>query len=141
MVEIPELSTFLSAVGVAGLVDVLNSEGRFTFFPPNNDAFARIPPEILHSYLEPKNAGQLKALVSRHIVPNMTLTIFNLLDWENRKYRTLETLGGETIMVYPQDVIPENRGYKRIKSLTGKANTIADGFSCNGYFHIIDSVL
>ena len=101
----------------------------------------RIPQEILHSYLEPKNAVQLKALVSRHIVPNMTLTVFNLLDWENQNYRTLEPLGGETIMVYPQDVIPENRGHKRIKSLTGKANTIADRFSCNGYFHIIDSVI
>ena len=39
----PLLSTLVEAVGEAGLVDTLNSDGPFTIFAPTNDAFAEIP--------------------------------------------------------------------------------------------------
>ncbi len=36
----PLLSTLVTAVSEAGLVDTLNSDGPFTIFAPTNDAFA-----------------------------------------------------------------------------------------------------
>ena len=39
----PVLSTLVTAVKEAGLVDTLNSPGPFTIFAPTNDAFAAIP--------------------------------------------------------------------------------------------------
>jgi transforming growth factor-beta-induced protein len=47
----PVLSTLVSAVSQAGLVDTLNGEGPFTIFAPTNDAFAAIPADQLDAVL------------------------------------------------------------------------------------------
>ena len=47
----PVLSTLVTAVTKAGLVDTLNGEGPFTIFAPVNDAFAAIPADQLEAVL------------------------------------------------------------------------------------------
>ena len=47
----PELSTLVTAVTAAGLVDTLNGEGPFTIFAPVNSAFAKIPAADLDTVL------------------------------------------------------------------------------------------
>lgn len=47
----PVLSTLVTAVVEAGLVDTLNSQGPFTIFAPYNDSFAAIPAEDLDAIL------------------------------------------------------------------------------------------
>ena len=47
----PVLSTLVTAVDAAGLVDTLNGDGPFTIFAPTNDAFAAIPPADLDAVL------------------------------------------------------------------------------------------
>jgi uncharacterized surface protein with fasciclin (FAS1) repeats len=47
----PVLSTLVTAVIEAELVDTLNGDGPFTIFAPYNDAFAAIPAEDLDAIL------------------------------------------------------------------------------------------
>merc|ERR1712060_213447 len=68
-----DLSTLVTAVKAAGLVDTLSGEGPFTVFAPNNDAFAKIPAETLDDLLKPENVDQLTAILLRHVVPTVIL--------------------------------------------------------------------
>lgn len=63
----PALSTLVSAVKAADLVDTLNSGGPFTVFAPVNDAFAKIPSDTLDSVL--KDKAQLTSILTYHVVP------------------------------------------------------------------------
>ena len=50
----PALSTLVTAVKAAGLVDTLNSASNITVFAPDNAAFAKIPPATLKKVLADK---------------------------------------------------------------------------------------
>lgn len=54
--------TLVAAVGAAGLVDTLKSEGPFTVFAPTDEAFAALPEGTVESLLLPENKDQLVAL-------------------------------------------------------------------------------
>ena len=69
----PDLSTLVTAVEAAGLVDTLNGEGPLTVFAPNNDAFAKIPEDTLADLLKPENVDQLKEILLRHVLPTSTV--------------------------------------------------------------------
>ena len=62
----PELSTLVSAVQKAGLVDTLNNAKDITVFAPTNDAFAKIPKADLDKILNDKE--QLTDLLTYHVV-------------------------------------------------------------------------
>jgi uncharacterized surface protein with fasciclin (FAS1) repeats len=63
----PVLSTLVTAVTKAGLVDTLNSQKDITVFAPTNDAFAAIPPKTLKSVLADKTT--LTRILTYHVVP------------------------------------------------------------------------
>jgi len=62
----PLLSTLVTAVVEADLVDTLNSDGPFTIFAPTNDAFAAIPEDILGAVLADQDL--LTAVLTYHVV-------------------------------------------------------------------------
>ncbi|WP_428936413.1 fasciclin domain-containing protein [Streptomyces sp. ACT015] len=62
----PALSTLVSAVKKAGLVDTLNNAQNITVFAPTNDAFAKIPKETLDKVLNDK--AQLTKILTYHVV-------------------------------------------------------------------------
>ncbi|MEU7033476.1 fasciclin domain-containing protein [Streptomyces sp. NPDC046237] len=62
----PELSTLVSAVKAAGLVDTLNGAKDITVFAPTNDAFAKIPKADLDKVLADKAA--LTKILTYHVV-------------------------------------------------------------------------
>ncbi len=62
----PLLSTLVTAVKAAGLVDTLNSAPEITVFAPTNDAFAKIPADTLKGVLADKPA--LTKLLTNHVV-------------------------------------------------------------------------
>ena len=62
----PALSTLVTAVTAAGLVDTLNSDGPFTIFAPANEAFAKIPPADLEAVLADKDL--LTSILTLHVV-------------------------------------------------------------------------
>jgi uncharacterized surface protein with fasciclin (FAS1) repeats len=63
----PLLSTLVTAVKKAGLVDSLNSADGVTVFAPTNDAFAKIPKATLDKVLADKKT--LTSILTYHVVP------------------------------------------------------------------------
>jgi uncharacterized surface protein with fasciclin (FAS1) repeats len=62
----PALSTLVTAVTKAGLVDTLNNTQDITVFAPTNDAFAKIPADTLAKVLADKQA--LTDILTYHVV-------------------------------------------------------------------------
>lgn len=62
----PVLSTLVTAVKTAGLVDTLNSAKDITVFAPTNDAFAKIPADTLKKVLADK--ATLTKILTYHVV-------------------------------------------------------------------------
>jgi uncharacterized surface protein with fasciclin (FAS1) repeats len=62
----PALSTLVTAVTKAGLVDTLNDAQDITLFAPTNDAFAKIPQDTLAEVLADKQA--LTNILTYHVV-------------------------------------------------------------------------
>jgi uncharacterized surface protein with fasciclin (FAS1) repeats len=63
----PVLSTLVTAVKKANLVDSLNSAQGITVFAPANAAFQKIPSNTLNGVLA--NDAQLKKILTYHVVP------------------------------------------------------------------------
>ncbi|MGW0916580.1 fasciclin domain-containing protein [Streptomyces sp. NPDC002784] len=80
----PALSTLVTAVKKAGLVDTLNNAQNITVFAPTNDAFAKIPEADLNKVLNDKE--QLTKILTYHVV-GQKLTPQDL---ENGSFDTLE---------------------------------------------------
>lgn len=80
----PALSTLVSAVKKAGLVDTLNSAENITVFAPTNDAFAKIPKATLDKVLNDK--AQLTKILTYHVVGQKLAP----KDLENGSFETLE---------------------------------------------------
>ncbi|MGW6735433.1 fasciclin domain-containing protein [Streptomyces sp. NPDC055013] len=80
----PALSTLVTAVKKAGLVDTLNNAQNITVFAPTNDAFAKIPKATLDKVLNDK--AQLTKILTYHVV-GQKLTPGDL---ENGSFDTLE---------------------------------------------------
>ena len=63
----PLLSTLVTAVGEAGLVDTLNSAPELTVFAPVNDAFAALPKATMDAAMaDPK--GLLTKVLTNHVI-------------------------------------------------------------------------
>ncbi|MFD3677506.1 fasciclin domain-containing protein [Streptomyces sp. NPDC058613] len=80
----PALSTLVTAVKQAGLVDTLNNAKDITVFAPTNDAFAKIPKADLDKVLADK--ATLTKILTYHVVGEK-LTPQQL---ENGSFDTLE---------------------------------------------------
>src|ERR1700756_4662512 len=62
----PGLSTLVTAVKKAGLVDTLNAANGITVFAPDNSAFTKIPSATLAGVLADK--GELTKILTYHVV-------------------------------------------------------------------------
>ncbi|MCQ4205623.1 fasciclin domain-containing protein [Streptomyces longispororuber] len=80
----PALSTLVTAVKKAGLVDTLNNAKDITVFAPTNDAFAKIPKADLDKVLNDK--AQLTKILTYHVVGQKLAP----KDLENGSFDTLE---------------------------------------------------
>ncbi|NNE94560.1 MAG: fasciclin domain-containing protein, partial [Acidimicrobiales bacterium] len=117
----PLLSTLVTAVVEADLVDTLNSDGPFTIFAPVNDAFAEIPEDQLNAILADKDL--LTSILTYHVVGG-----------DNNAAE----LGGSTqTTVEGGDVSFNDDG-----TMVNGVNVICSNVPvANGTVHIIDSVL
>uniref|UniRef100_A0A8B9JXF7 Transforming growth factor beta induced n=1 Tax=Astyanax mexicanus TaxID=7994 RepID=A0A8B9JXF7_ASTMX len=64
-----ELQSLQTAIAAAGLTSMLENEGSYTIFAPTNEAFKKIPQEMLDRILGDPVA--LKDLLNYHIVKNL----------------------------------------------------------------------
>ena len=122
----PLLSTLVTAVVEADLVDTLNSDGPFTIFAPTNDAFAALPEADLAAVLADKNL--LTSVLTFHVIAGEMLTAEDLI-----AAGTVTTVNGaELTFAAEGDAV----------SINGSAVTICQNVpTANATVHIIDSVL
>jgi uncharacterized surface protein with fasciclin (FAS1) repeats len=73
----PLLSTLVTAVTQAGLVETLNGPGPFTIFAPTNDAFAAIPPADLEAVLADNEL--LTSILTYHVIAGEQLSAEDLI--------------------------------------------------------------
>jgi uncharacterized surface protein with fasciclin (FAS1) repeats len=119
----PVLSTLVTAVVEAGLVDTLNSEGPFTIFAPTNDAFAAIPAADLEAVLADKDL--LTSILTYHVVAGQSLDAAGL-----GAAGTLETVNGGSLEFGADGT-----------TVNGANVVCSDVTTANATVHIIDTVL
>jgi uncharacterized surface protein with fasciclin (FAS1) repeats len=73
----PLLSTLVTAVTQAGLVETLNGPGPFTIFAPTNDAFAAIPAADLEAVLADNEL--LTSILTYHVIAGEQLSAEDLI--------------------------------------------------------------
>ena len=120
------LSSLVSALGEAGLVDTLNGNGPFTVFAPNNEAFDKIQADEE----DPKDIQKLKDTLERHLVQGRTI----ILEGIKEENTTVRTFGGARITITKADKVT-------ITSDVGAATVIKkDVMASNGVIHVVDAV-
>nr|WP_184004395.1 fasciclin domain-containing protein [Stakelama sediminis] len=62
------LTTLVSLVKAAGLVETLSGPGPFTVFAPTDAAFSRLPPGTVDTLEKPENMAALKKILTYHVV-------------------------------------------------------------------------
>ena len=62
------LTTLVSAVTAAGLVETLSGAGPFTVFAPDNAAFAKVPAATLTALMAPAGKADLTKILTYHVV-------------------------------------------------------------------------
>ena len=134
-VNAKNVTTTVSLVKLAGLVDTLKSEGPFTVFAPNNDAFAKLPAETVAGLQKPENVDTLKKILTYHVVPG-TYTSADLRVMA-QKGETLTTVQGE--MITP--VLKDNMVHLTDAKGGDVMIETSDVISSNGVTHVIKSVL
>lgn len=119
-------TTLATALGAAGLVDTLKSEGPFTVFAPTDEAFAKLPAGTVETLLKPENKDQLTAILTYHVVPGKmkAADVVKLTEAKtvNGKPLSISVKGGSVM-------------------INGAKVTTADVAASNGVIHVIDSVI
>ena len=122
----PELSTLVTAVTAAGLVETLSGPGPFTVFAPTNAAFEALPAGTLDTLLaDPK--GDLAKILKLHVMSGAVDSKAAIAAAGG----TVETLGGP--------VSVELVGEKLV--IGGATVVTADIVASNGVIHVIDAVI
>jgi uncharacterized surface protein with fasciclin (FAS1) repeats len=121
----PELSTLVTAVKAAGLVETLSGNNRLTVFAPSNQAFSKLPPATLQRLLRPANRAKLRKLLTYHVVAGEKPA-------QSLRSGRLPSVQGGAINV-------------RVAGGKVKVNNanvvIADVRASNGIVHVIDRVI
>jgi len=121
----PNLTTLVSALRAAELVESLQSRGPYTLFAPNNAAFAKLPVGTLDSLMMPENKKKLAAILKHHVIRDK----ITAADVSGGKQRTLD---GNKVEV------AKNNG----KVCFGHSTVlVADMDASNGVVHVIDTVV
>lgn len=120
-----DFNTLVTAVQLAGLVEALKGEGPFTVFAPTDEAFAKLPPDVLQTALNDPE-GLLTQVLLYHVVPGKVMSS-DLSDGLE-----VATLQGESVKFTLGDGV----------AMVNDANIIAaDVEASNGVIHVIDSVI
>ncbi|MCH2449670.1 MAG: fasciclin domain-containing protein [Gracilimonas sp.] len=121
-----ELSTLVTAVKAAGLVETLQSDGPFTVFAPTNAAFEALPEGVLEMLLKPENKDQLTAVLTYQVVSG------KVMSGDLKDGMMPETVEGSKAEIAIN--------YGKVK-VDGANVAMADIEASNGVVHVIDAVI
>jgi uncharacterized surface protein with fasciclin (FAS1) repeats len=121
-----QFSTFVAAIGAAGLTDRLNGDGPFTVFAPSDAAFGKLPAGTVENLLMPNSKAKLAAILSYHVIVGRIAST-DLAGLTS----TPATVQGATLSVNTRAGI----------KIGGATVTTPDVAATNGIIHVIDTVL
>jgi transforming growth factor-beta-induced protein len=126
-ISAPSFSTLVAAVKAAGLVETLSGTGPFTVLAPTNEAFAKIPADVLAKLLLPENKDALVKILTYHVISG-SVDASQVV-----KLTSAKTVEGSNLKIAVVD------GKVKINDNTTVLST--DIKTTNGIIHSIDSVL
>ena len=132
------LTTLVSAVKAAGLVQTLSGPGPFTVFAPSNEAFGRLAPGTLDTLMKPANKATLVKLLTYHVVPGkVTLADLQAKVQAGGGTATLTTVEGQ-----PLTVTNANNALT-LTDVGGNKSYVEtpDVLQSNGVVHVVNGVL
>ncbi len=118
--------TLVAAAQAAELVDALRGEGPLTVFAPTDEAFAKLPPELITALLLPENKGKLQELLLYHVLAGRTLSS------DLRYYQRVPTLQGDEVRII--------KWFGNVWVDRSRVTT-PDVLATNGVIHVINRVL
>lgn len=118
-------STLVSLVQKAGLTDVLSTQGPFTLIVPTDDAFAKIPADVVANITA--NIDVLKNILQYHVANGEVFT-FDL-----KTGQTFQSINGHTIRVYSSG---STIAFNQASVLNGDVLQAS-----NGVIYLVDEVL
>lgn len=130
-----QFSTFVKALKLTNSLYILDSSNNFTVFAPTNDAFAKLPSEVISQLFSPDNIAKLKSIVDYHIVKGANNLKQQLQDTNNNKH----------LLALNYNVVNVSLGSEEVLYITD-----ANGFTIqvlneielsNGIVYTIDTVL
>ncbi|MBV9671038.1 MAG: fasciclin domain-containing protein [Acidobacteriales bacterium] len=134
------LTTLVTAVKAAGLVDTLSGPGPFTVFAPPNEAFDKLPAGTVDTLLKPESKDELTKVLTYHVVPGK-LDAKTLIKKVKAGHGTAEltTVEGEKLTAM---MSADGKGLQ-LKDAKGNIANVstADVYQSNGIVHVIDAVL
>ncbi len=122
-IEAGSFKTLVYSVKKAELVEVLNDKGPFTVFAPADEAFAKLPKEMLEKIVN--NRDKLTSVLKYHVV------LGKIMSKDMNKKDSVKTLQGGELSIDTSYGVRVN-----------EANVVKTDIECkNGVIHVIDSVL
>jgi uncharacterized surface protein with fasciclin (FAS1) repeats len=125
------VSTLVSLVKDAGLVETLKGAGPFTVFAPTNAAFDKLPKAAVAALTDEASKAKLKGVLTYHVIPGRILAV------DIKDGQELTTVNGEKLHFTVKD--------GKVMVSNGKdapaTVQIADVISKNGVTHVIDTVV
>lgn len=137
--EKEDLSTLLTALEAADLVEVLKGEGPFTVFAPTNDAFGKLTGGKLEDLLKPEHKEELARILKYHVVCG------KIYASDISEEQMIKTLEGSELKITSQKTTDdymgdESEAVNKIM-INNAIVTDADIEVSNGVIHIIDAVV
>lgn len=131
------LTTLVSLVKQAELVDTLSSDGPFTVFAPTNDAFSLLPSATVSSLTKAGNEEALGNVLKAHVISGTVTSSDLMAQLTNGRSYSAQTVSGDTLTFYKMGdairVADENGTLAKILN--------ADVMQSNGVVHVVNSVL
>lgn len=116
----------MSAIKATGLASPFQAAGPYTVFAPNDQAFGKLPANLLSDLFKADGKARLTAILRLHLVPRRVLAPFS-----GGGPSTLKSLQGEGLVMHTAQDLRVNNA--RIVE--------CDIEACNGLIHVIDTVL
>ncbi len=125
-IQAGSLTTLVTAIETARLVNILKGTGPFTLFAPTDDAFEKLSKGVMDELL--KDIPKLKKILAYHVLTGKVMAA------AITKMKTVKTVEGSKIKInVPIDV----SNIKVNDSIVKIFDVAAD----NGVIHIIDTIL
>jgi len=131
------LTTLVSLVKQAELVETLSGPGPFTVFAPTDSAFEMVPADTVEALTDPANKDMLTKVLTAHVISGKVTSADLAAALEGNVSYSATTVSGDTLTFYNMD------GGIRVADENGTLAMIenADVMQSNGVVHVVNSVL